>query len=255
MSRSRVLLVKGDTLPFGAKRVFKDLDDAFREHDLDAALDLERALVHRDENVSRSLSGLIDLKADFLLSGGNGCFLCRRSFLFRHFISFRLAAFYSRMGRRIPPPLSVPFLWSLLSVARDRVRISRRAGLDPDEIPLVQDLGDLSPLPAYGRSLVQRVGDAGRTELMDDRLKTAAFDLGRAVRALSLVHGEPEMRPILVFFAVLSAVFSSAAIDKEPGLDLKFDQAQEFDRFIYWAQLIISDFNDIDKSLADARAV
>ena len=37
------------------------------------------------------------------------------------------------------------------------------------------------------------------------------------------------MRPILVFFAVLSAVFSSAAIDKEPVLDLKFDQAQEFD--------------------------
>ncbi len=29
------------------------------------------------------------------------------------------------------------------------------------------------------------------------------------------------------------------------------DVAQEFDKFIYWAQLIISDFNDIDKSLAD----
>ena len=33
------------------------------------------------------------------------------------------------------------------------------------------------------------------------------------------------------------------------------DNAQEFDRFIYWAQLIISDFNDIDKSLADAQAI
>ena len=29
------------------------------------------------------------------------------------------------------------------------------------------------------------------------------------------------------------------------------DDAQEFDKFIYWAQLIIGDFNDIDKSLAD----
>ena len=33
------------------------------------------------------------------------------------------------------------------------------------------------------------------------------------------------------------------------------DEAQEFDKFIYWAQLIISDFNDIDKSLADAADI
>lgn len=33
------------------------------------------------------------------------------------------------------------------------------------------------------------------------------------------------------------------------------DRAQEFDRFIYWAQLIISDFNDIDRSLADAHDI
>ena len=33
------------------------------------------------------------------------------------------------------------------------------------------------------------------------------------------------------------------------------DKAQEFDKFIYWAQLIISDFNDIDRSLADAREI
>ena len=33
------------------------------------------------------------------------------------------------------------------------------------------------------------------------------------------------------------------------------DKAQEFDKFIYWAQLIISDFNDIDRSLADAHEV
>ena len=33
------------------------------------------------------------------------------------------------------------------------------------------------------------------------------------------------------------------------------DAAQEFDKFIYWAQLIINDFNDIDKSLADAHEV
>ena len=32
-------------------------------------------------------------------------------------------------------------------------------------------------------------------------------------------------------------------------------QAQEFDKFIYWAQLILGDFNDIDKSLADAHAI
>ena len=33
------------------------------------------------------------------------------------------------------------------------------------------------------------------------------------------------------------------------------DKAQSFDKFIYWAQLIISDFNDIDRSLADAREI
>ena len=33
------------------------------------------------------------------------------------------------------------------------------------------------------------------------------------------------------------------------------DQAQEFDKFIYWAQLILGDFNDIDRSLADAHAI
>ena len=33
------------------------------------------------------------------------------------------------------------------------------------------------------------------------------------------------------------------------------DNAQEFDKFIYWAQLIISDFNDIDRSMADAASI
>ena len=33
------------------------------------------------------------------------------------------------------------------------------------------------------------------------------------------------------------------------------DKAQKFDKFIYWAQLIISDFNDIDRSLADAHEI
>ena len=33
------------------------------------------------------------------------------------------------------------------------------------------------------------------------------------------------------------------------------DEAQEFDKFIYWAQLIIGDFNDIDKALADAADI
>lgn len=33
------------------------------------------------------------------------------------------------------------------------------------------------------------------------------------------------------------------------------DAAQEFDKFIYWAQLIINDFNDIDKALADAQDI
>lgn len=33
------------------------------------------------------------------------------------------------------------------------------------------------------------------------------------------------------------------------------DRAQSFDKFIYWAQLIISDFNDIDRSMADAREI
>ena len=33
------------------------------------------------------------------------------------------------------------------------------------------------------------------------------------------------------------------------------DKAQEFDKFIYWAHLIVSDFNDIDRSLADAGEI
>lgn len=33
------------------------------------------------------------------------------------------------------------------------------------------------------------------------------------------------------------------------------DAAQEFDKFVYWAQLILGDFNDIDKSLADPDAI
>jgi len=33
------------------------------------------------------------------------------------------------------------------------------------------------------------------------------------------------------------------------------DKAQEFDKFIYWTQLIISDFNDIDRSLADPHEI
>ena len=33
------------------------------------------------------------------------------------------------------------------------------------------------------------------------------------------------------------------------------DKAQEFDKFIYWSQLIISDFNDIDRSLADPHEI
>ena len=33
------------------------------------------------------------------------------------------------------------------------------------------------------------------------------------------------------------------------------DRAQPFDKFIYWAQIIISDFNDIDRSMADAREI
>lgn len=33
------------------------------------------------------------------------------------------------------------------------------------------------------------------------------------------------------------------------------DKAQEFDKFIYWAHLIVSDFNDIDRSLADAHEI
>lgn len=33
------------------------------------------------------------------------------------------------------------------------------------------------------------------------------------------------------------------------------DKAQELDKFVYWAQLMISDFNDIDRSLADAGKI
>ena len=37
--------------------------------------------------------------------------------------------------------------------------------------------------------------------------------------------------------------------------DAMGDNAQEFDRFIYWAHLIVSDFNDIDRSLANAAEI
>ena len=33
------------------------------------------------------------------------------------------------------------------------------------------------------------------------------------------------------------------------------DRAQEFDKFIYWGQLIVGDFNDVDRSLADTAQV
>lgn len=73
-------------------------------------------------------------------------------------------------------------------------------------------------------------------------------------------HLMPSVTAVNDFVAELTGTVSATDIEITFALYDAYCQtmgeaAQEFDRFIYWAQLIISDYNDIDKSLADADSV
>lgn len=73
-------------------------------------------------------------------------------------------------------------------------------------------------------------------------------------------HLMPEVTSINEFVARLTQTVAATDIEMMFALydaycDAMGDKAQEFDKFIYWAQLIISDFNDIDRSLADAHEI
>ena len=77
---------------------------------------------------------------------------------------------------------------------------------------------------------------------------------------VALPHLLPRVTPINDLVAELTGTAASTDIEMmfalyEAYCQTMGDAAQEFDKFIYWAQLIISDFNDIDKSLADAHEV
>ena len=77
---------------------------------------------------------------------------------------------------------------------------------------------------------------------------------------VALPHLMPRVTPINDLVAELTGTVAATDIEMMFALYDAYcqtmgDAAQEFDKFIYWAQLIISDFNDIDKSLADAHEV
>lgn len=73
-------------------------------------------------------------------------------------------------------------------------------------------------------------------------------------------HLMPCVASINEFVGELSGLIAATDIEMIFALYDAYCQAmgsnaQEFDKFIYWAQLIIGDFNDIDKSLADADEI
>ncbi|MBQ9556668.1 MAG: PD-(D/E)XK nuclease family protein [Muribaculaceae bacterium] len=73
-------------------------------------------------------------------------------------------------------------------------------------------------------------------------------------------HLMPCVTSINEFVGELSGSIAASDIEMIFALYQAYCQAmgsnaQEFDKFIYWAQLIIGDFNDIDKSLADADEI
>ena len=81
---------------------------------------------------------------------------------------------------------------------------------------------------------------------------------------LSNVARRPHLLPCVTaindFIAEFTGTASATDIEMMFALYDAYSQAmgndaQEFDKFIYWAQLIISDYNDIDKSLTDADGV
>ena len=70
-------------------------------------------------------------------------------------------------------------------------------------------------------------------------------------------HLMPRVTSINDLLAELTATLAATDIEMSFALYDAYckamgESAQEFDRFIYWAQLIVNDFNDIDKALADA---
>ena len=79
-------------------------------------------------------------------------------------------------------------------------------------------------------------------------------------RADAQPHLMPQVTSINEFVARLTHTVAATDIEMMFALYDAYccamgDKAQEFDKFIYWAQLIISDFNDIDRSLADAHEI
>ena len=73
-------------------------------------------------------------------------------------------------------------------------------------------------------------------------------------------HLMPSVTSINEFVAELTRTETASDIEMMFALYKAYceamgENAQEFDKFIYWAQLIIGDFNDIDKALADAADI
>lgn len=73
-------------------------------------------------------------------------------------------------------------------------------------------------------------------------------------------HLMPSVTSINEFVAELTRTETASDIEMMFALYKAYcsamgENAQEFDKFIYWAQLIIGDFNDIDKSLANADEI
>ena len=81
---------------------------------------------------------------------------------------------------------------------------------------------------------------------------------------LGSVSNKPHLLPRVTTINDLITELTSTAVATD--IDMMFalydaycqamgDRAQPFDKFVYWAQLIISDFNDIDRSMADAGEI
>ena len=77
-----------------------------------------------------------------------------------------------------------------------------------------------------------------------------------------LVAGNPKPRLLPSVMSINDLITELTATVTATDIEMMFalydaycramgDAAQEFDQFIYWAHLIIGDFNDIDKSLAN----
>ena len=83
-------------------------------------------------------------------------------------------------------------------------------------------------------------------------------------RELAAHDTSPHLLPLVTTINDLLTELTHAAVASDIEMvfalydaycEVMGEKAQSFDKFIYWAQLIISDFNDIDRSMADAREI